>query len=145
MSSTPSSPNRPSDSSFTNQTAEDEIEVDVVLQSLAHPRRREILGLLDGEPIRTRADLAECLQDGQAQHGVPSKDSIEESLVHEHLPMLEAADLVSLEADSWVVRQGKSYDIVREMADAAAAVVAEKYAIFFGSSTGLSIHSGTSE
>lgn len=126
MSSSPSSPTRPLDSCFTDRAAEELIDADLVLRALARPRRREVLGLLDERPEWPFDELAERLVNVQAEPATASLVDIETSLIHTHLPTLVRADLVDFVRPSGPVRRGGSYDVVRAMAEAAAAVAAER-------------------
>lgn len=123
MTSSPAPPAGPVDSCFVDRKAEERLDVDQLLTSLSHPRRREVLGLLDGEPEWTRADLAKRLAAMQESSSRPTKEEIETSLVHNHLPTLEHADLVSLDTEGWYISQGENYDLVRDMAEAASTVI----------------------
>lgn len=126
MSSSPSSPTPPLDSSFTDREAEALIDVDRVLRAMARPRRREILGLLDERPAWTYEELVQRLVAVQERPASASRAEIETALLHTHLPKLERAELVAVERDAGLVRRGDSFDVVREMADAAASVAAER-------------------
>ncbi len=122
MSSTPPAPSPPLDSSFTDRQAEELIEVDRVLRALAHPRRREVLGLLDEQSRWTGDQLAAYLVDTEGRAGGRSEQEVRTALLHKHLPRLEGAELIAFDSDSGLVRRGESFDVVREMADAASSV-----------------------
>lgn len=122
MSSTPPAPTPPLESSFTDRQAEELLEVDRVLRALAHPHRREVLGLLDEASRWTEDQLTAYLVDADDQTGGRSNQEVRTALLHKHLPRLEGAELIAFDSESGLIRRGKSFDVVREMADAASTV-----------------------
>lgn len=116
-----SSPRRksPADSSFADEAAHDLFDVDTILRSLAHPRRREILAHLDAEPTWERAELANNM--GTIDHLASQSDlpDAEVALIHHHLPQLVDADLVSIDDEFDRIERGPYFDLVRDMVDAA--------------------------
>lgn len=110
------------DSNFINSEAEEVLPVDHILQSLADRQRREILSLLDQKPEWTRPELIDRLVQLRGERAESGISELEAVLVHNHLPRLEQAELVTLDADTWMIRRGENFDVIRDMVDAAASV-----------------------
>lgn len=63
-----------------------------VFDALAHPYRRSVLRILDRESPRSVEEVAERIV---ATRDPPSADRVEVALVHQHLPRLAEAGLVT--------------------------------------------------
>ncbi len=90
---------------------------DIVLDALAHPDRRRLLGYLDGmAETATVTELAAVLAapaERQAdQEAARDVDTIETSLYHAHLPKLEEAGLVEFAEASETVTATERIDLV---------------------------------
>ena len=123
MSPTTSRPNSPGQSSFCHPGPPEVVDVDLLLRSLAHPCRREVLCFLDAEPAWTRSDLARNLGSLVDDSGVHTQEEADHVLYHWHLPMLEEAGLVEADEDYRRVERGEDFELVREMVDAAVTVL----------------------
>lgn len=78
---------------------------------LASARRREVLSVLDGADAPTVEDLAERIAAREA--GAPSTHEVEVSLVHAHLPKLEAAGLLEYDDETGEVTLTADVDDLR--------------------------------
>ena len=122
MSPTTTRPDSPGQSSFCHPRPAEELDVDLLLRSLAHPCRREVLCFLDAEPEWTRRDLATNLGSVVAVPGIQTEEEADLALYHWHLPLLEEAGLVAADDEFRRVERGDDFELVREMVDAAVAV-----------------------
>lgn len=119
MSTEPSSPASPTDSSFGDVTAHERLPVDQLLRALAHPCRREILCHLDAEPSWTREELASRLGTVEILDTHLSERDGKISLRHQHLPILADADVVDVDDSYDHIQRGKHFAALRVMVDAA--------------------------
>lgn len=93
-------------------------DVDRAMRSIAHPRRREILCLLDERDEWAERDLVASLVEDAAGSEYPSRGAIETSLRHQHYPSLERAGLVSVDDDEGTVSRGEDFELAQAIIDA---------------------------
>ena len=122
MSPTTTRPDSPWQSSFCHPRPAEVLDLDLLLRSLAHPCRREVLCFLDAEPEWTRRELATSLGSVVAVPDVRSEEEADVALYHWHLPLLEKAGLIAADDEFRRVERGEDFELVREMVDAAVAV-----------------------
>ena len=123
MAPTTTRPDSPAQSSFCHPRPAEELDVDLLLRSLAHPCRREVLCFLDAEPEWSRHDLATNLGSVVAVPGVHTEEEADLALYHWHLPLLEEAGLIATDEELRQVERGDDFELVREMIDAAVSVL----------------------
>lgn len=113
----------PGESSFCHPAAHEAFDLDALLRALAHPCRREVLCLLDAEPTWTLSELAANLGTVESVPTTVPDGDAELALHHRHLPLLVEAGLVERDVASDTIERGESFGAVREMVDAAVAVL----------------------
>lgn len=123
MPPTTTRPDSPRESSFCHPRPAEELDVDLLLRSLAHPCRREVLCFLDVEPEWSRRELATSLGSAVAVPDIHSEEEADVALYHWHLPLLERAGLVASDDEFRRVERGDDFDLVRDMVDAAVSVL----------------------
>jgi len=116
----------PADSCFCDERTEALLDVDEVMTALSHPCRRKLLCLLDADPEWQVSRLVEHLEEGEVsvEDGATTGTEVEVLLHHQHLPCLQAANLVTVVEEDRVVRRGEDFSLIREMVEAATLVVA---------------------
>ena len=122
---TPSTDGRsPQESSFCHPWVHEAFDIDLLLRSLAHPCRREILCLLDAQPSWSRRELAANLGTVDPVSTPMTDRQAVVALVHWHLPMLEDAGLIQADDAFERIERGEDFLRVRDMVDAAVSIVA---------------------
>ena len=107
------------ESAFCARTIHEAIVVDRVLQALSDPCRREILGLLDAEPVWTVDELLDNLGPSHVYDAEPSREQTRIALRHKHLPRLAEVELVTVDDELVVVERGGDFEVVRDIVRAA--------------------------
>ena len=122
---TPTTDSRsPGESSFCHPWIHETFDIDLLLRSLAHPCRREVLCLLDAQPSWSRRELAANLGTVDPVATPMSDQQADVVLVHWHLPLLDDARLIQADDGFDRIERGEDFLRVRDMVDAAVSMIA---------------------
>lgn len=116
--------NSPVESSSRDPHCHERLDLDELLLTLAHPRRRQILALLDATPAWTTAELADRLANRSPHDTPPASSDVALSLRHQHLPKLVEAGLIAVDETGQRVERGPTYEPGRRIIEVAREVTA---------------------
>lgn len=111
--------NSPVESSSRGPGRHERLDIDKLLLTLAHPRRRQVLALLDATPAWTTAELADRLANRSPHDPPPTMSDMALSLRHQHLPKLVEAGFIVVDETGQRVERGPNYEPGRRILEVA--------------------------